>query len=221
MPDVCASPVNFCHLTVARLDPDGTRLEGADNLYETTSGIEMAMTPTLLEAERFELKNGCGIPCVIYDEDCDRVTGWDVATQLCKYDFELLEMLVGGALEIDTGETVGLQDPDPSAACYDGVMIEGYAIAWDGETRAVHPVSGDNAFFRYRFPKVRFHIGAHTLASGAQVTNVVGKAVSNIAAGLGPHGDWPALVSGPRAVDMVDSIPVDNCGSQLLLSGVS
>lgn len=214
----CAQLINFCHLRIARLNATGNRLVGANNRYETAQGVEMGMEPVVKEAERFEQDNGCGNLCAVYDADCDHTTGWTLSLQMCSDDFEFQEMLVGGTLATSGGSTIGYQDPDPLAACYYGVMVEGWSIAWNGDEQLLHPVSGLPAYIKYLFPKVMWRPGNVTQAKGINILNFTGRAISNQNAGLGPTCDWPFIVNGPRGKMLTDTLPASNCGALPLIA---
>lgn len=220
----CFSVVNFCELLIARLDAAGEIDPGSTSLYVTESGIELGMNPVVETAQRFTQRNGCGNFCAVVDTDCDVVIAYTLSLQLCEWELELAEILQGGTSETTadgTGEVViGYQDPDPTAACYNGVCVEAYAMAWDGDEQATHPVTDEPAYMRYRFPKVRWTPGQSTLVNGIAVWPVTGRAVPNSAAGLGPNCDWPAVVQGPRAYDLVSAsdLPSAACGLQELVA---
>lgn len=207
----CYGAVNFCALRFTRLNEDGTIEFGTDVTYVTESGIEMSASPITSDAERFEQRNGCGELCVVFDDDCDRVTGYELGAQLCSYEARLAEIATGGSLLTIGGTVVGFADPDPLGACYNGVVAEAWALAWNGDERALDPVTGDPAYWRFVYPKVKFRADEDTLANGVAVFQLAGKATPNSQAGTGPECDWPAIVTGPRAWFLDSTIPTAAC----------
>lgn len=211
----CFGAVKFAALVVARLDALGAPDPGATNLYVSDAGVTMGVSPKNTEGESLTLKNGNGGTCVSYEE-CDRTERIDLKLPLCQWDVELAEILTGGVLETSGGYSLGYALPDPADACPNGVVIEAYALAWDGSERAAHPISGDPAWWRYRFPKVTWSMGDHELGNEVASPAWNGKAVPNDNIGLGPFGDWLSVPQGPWAYDLVDSIPTAECGYQTL-----
>lgn len=211
----CLGAVKFTTLAVARLDALGAPAPGATGLYVSDAGVTFGIKPNVTEGEALTQKNGSGGTCVNYQE-CDRVERVDLSLPLCQWDVELAEILNGGVLEQVEGVSVGYQLPDPGDTCPNGVVIEAFALAWDGNERAAHPVSGDPAWWRYRFPKVTWAMGDAELGNAVATPTWNGKAVPNNNVGLGPFGDWPAAMNGPMAWDLVDTVPTVECGYQVL-----
>jgi hypothetical protein len=212
----CYQALKFCALAGARLTATGAPDPGTESLYVSSSGITLGNTFVKKDGTVIQVENGCGNVCVDF-EDCDRITRADLALQLCDWNYELMELFGAGVLET-TGEdvSIGFALPDPNAACPDGVVIEAFAYAWDGEERAMHPVSGLPAYHRFRWPKVVWSLGNFTLGNTHIPAGLVGQAKSNSQIGLGPFGDWPSTPDGPFAVDLVDSLPTIECGYQVL-----
>ena len=211
MADSCFTPVNFVGLRLTQLNADGTVHFGSDVTYVTNSGIAIDAKPDEYKAKSFEQVDGGGNLCGSYDADCNRTKGYELGLELCRMEFALAHLACGGALEEISGQIVGYADPDPIAACPNGVVVEAWAIAWDGDQQAAHPVSGRPAYYRYRYPKVLWTQDADKNNNGFGNMKLKGKAIPNSRAGLGPLCDWPAEVVGPRAIDLVDSIPTGSC----------
>lgn len=219
----CGQPVHFCHFRAARLNANGTRAVGSDNRYETAAGISMQVDPVNKEGESFEQQGGCGNVCTTVETDCDRTKAYTLTLQICAgTDFELKELLLGGTLAASGGQSIGYVDPDPLTACGNGVMVEAWSLAWDGDQQMVDG-SGQLLYHRLQFPKVTWIRGGQTRAKGPIVETLIGKAVPNINAGLGIDGShlWPQLVPGPMGEDLITSIPSANCGALPTLSVAS
>lgn len=217
MPDpTCYGAIKFCAIAAARLDADGSPNFGTENLYVSKAGIEIAVSPQVKEGTVIQQESGCGEICVDF-QDCDRIPRVNLALQLCQWDYELMELLGMGVLEETAGTPIGFAMPDPNASCPDGVVIEAFAFAWDGDQRALHPISGLPAYHRYRYPKVTWALGDWTNGNSLAILTANGKASPNTNIGSGPFCDWPSTPEGPFAVDLVDSLPTIQCGYQDLV----
>lgn len=207
----CFQAVNFCLLRATRLNADGSIDFGTDVVIASSQGITIGASPITSDAERYEQKNGCGVLCAVYDEDCDVNTGFELNLELCTYEFRLAEMMTGGTLETVDGTVVGFADRDPLASCPYGVVFEAYAIAWNGDERAIHPVTGDPAYLRFKYPRTKWRADDDDHEAGLASFKLTGKAIPNSAAALGPDCDWPAVINGPRAIDLVSALPTASC----------
>lgn len=161
MPDpTCYGAIKFCALVAARLNPDGSPDVGLENLYVSKAGIEIAVSPQVKEGTIIQQETGCGEICIDF-QDCDRIARANLALQLCQWDYELMELLGMGLLEETAGTPIGFAMPDPNATCPNGVVVEAFAFAWDGDQRALHPISGLPAYHRYRWYAGRPEIGCN------------------------------------------------------------
>lgn len=212
----CYQMMKFCALAAARLDSTGAPDPGTENLYVSATPISLGVTPQVKAGTVIQVESGCGTLCVDF-EDCDRIPRGALALQHCDWDYELMELLGVGLLEETAGLVpIGIALPDVNANCGNGVALEAFAYAWDGEERALHPVSGLPAYHRVRFPKVEFRLDTFTMANAHVPLALAGKAKANSQIGLGPFGDWPSTPGGFVAVDLVDSLPTIACGYQTL-----
>lgn len=213
----CFSSALLCAVRSARLDANGNFATGADGLSVTDQAIELRGDPIVSRGSQLEQKNGCDQVCFKM-ENPDRVTGYTLRAQLCALDAELFEMWTGGTLLVENGDTVGYEIP-ASDATLNGVSIEGWAYAWNGEERALK--NGAAAYWRHVFPKVVWTPGGIVLNNGLWVVEMTGKASKNGGFDTGPACDLPAIISEAYAFYFDDAVPDAACGSQTLAACAS
>src|SRR5690606_313257 len=83
------------------------------------------------DGQRIQLNSGCGKPIVDF-RDCDRNTGVTLTAGLGVLDFELLALLTGSTLIVETEEALGLAMPALDSPCPTGVGIEAWVKAVSG-----------------------------------------------------------------------------------------
>lgn len=211
----CFGSVNFCAFRSTRVDAVGAPEPGSESVYVTEAGVELTLDPQITEGTTLTQKNGCGRTCVSFTDD-DSIEQVNGQLTLCTWDVQLAECISGYTLWTDGDDQPrGLALPDPTAAGPNGVIIEAWAIATDGEARATIDVgNGDEpAFWRYIFPKVKWTMGGTGVANqvNLQVWNM--KARSNPNAGTGPYSDWLEIPLGPFAyqLDAASAVPDAAC----------
>lgn len=180
--------LKFVALRATRLDDAGAFVTGASSVLVTGDAIEMGYDPITETGAALRQRNGAGVLCLSYDEN-DKITGYNLTLNLCRLDAELFELLTGGSLVLEDGDVVGYEIPAPDATPQ-GVSIEGWAWAWDGNVRATK--NGDAAFIRHIFPKTLWTPGRTTLNEGAHTFPLTGKASANAEFSPGPAADLPA-----------------------------
>lgn len=207
----CFGSVNFYAFRSTRLDAIGAPEPGASSVYVTEAGVELTLDPQLTEGTTLSQKNGRGVTCVSFQDD-DSIEQVNGQLTLCSWDVQLAECISGYTLWTDDEDRPrGLALPDPTAAGPNGVIVEAWAIATDGESRAV--LDGEPAFWRYIFPKAKWTIGGTGVANQVNLQVWKMKARSNPQAGTGPYADWLEIPLGPFAyqLDPASAVPDAAC----------
>ncbi len=200
--NTCVGAVQTNLIRVARLTATGHLDAGANNLYRTDSVIEIVSTPVYAADTDLEQVNGGGAVCVSYSADGD-YKRHDLTMNLCTLDAELLELLTTATLITSGGDTIGNKFGTDTAVNY--VCLE----AWQ---TVVEDGTGTGEYVHWVWPKVTFKRGQTTRSNGILTTPLTGKAFVNRNVGLGPAGDWPAVLDEPDSWYIDSAIPAANCG---------
>ena len=209
----CAGQAQACLIRVARLDDDGSVLEGADNLYVTENMISLEWSPDIDTGDELDQSNGCGEEVVFFQAP-DRLRGLDLTLLLVAPEPELLEMLAGGTVHTNTGDTrgYGLIGPgtvggptDVSIELWERIIVAGSIVG----------------HARYVFPRTRnWTLQGSTHENDVLDVELEGRAVEAALWGDGPGGDWSDLSE--EAVTIYDwaieenELPTAECGAQEL-----
>lgn len=201
---LCFSSLQVCRLRVARLSAAGAPSVGATNGYTSDGLVSVALTFVLSEGDDFEQKNGCGDICATF-VDCDKVKRVDSVVTLCTLDAQLIDIMAGGTVFVETpsNDQFGMKIPSPGDACENPVSLEWWTIAWDVDTQATPAsLSQSPAYWHFVIPKNRFVFGDITFENGIAVIplNGKGEANQNITSN-GPFNDWPSEVAGTGGID--------------------
>ena len=211
----CAASLQLCALRVARLEPDGVPDPGAGNVYTTDALILLTPTAVYTEGDDLEQKNGCGSVCISF-KDCDRFKRVDAELQLCAPDPELHELLLGGDLITSGANTIGFAMPEVGGTtCPNGVSIEAWTKAWDGDAQAT-----DMPYWRFVMPRTYWKLGARNLENAFMTNPLTGFGVQNPNFFDGPANDVPDTDISHRALYWFrdDSLPTVDCGANTLVA---
>ena len=206
----CLASVFACRLRITQLHDDGTLDPGSANQYVTDALVSIGVTPNVRAGDEITLKNGCGDVCVEAVGD-DEIARYDLVTNLCQLDAELIYLMSGGYLLTKGGVTVGyaerrIGDTRPKVA------VEAWSHARTRSQQATHSSGSGLLYWRHVWPYVEWSPGPHTVENGALVVQLNGKAQENPNMGAGPAGDWPAVITSAQAKFLDDAIPAASCG---------
>jgi hypothetical protein len=208
----CAASLYAVAMRVARLDSTGATPAGATNMYVTNAMTVVSFKPVMQEGESRQTVNAQGLLCVDYQEP-DQYRGWDVTIQLCAPDPELEELLLGGTLLTETGNTVGWAAPAlrtvPNA---NGVSLEVWSRAIDGDKPAA-----SNPFHWWVWPKLtnlKFADDDRSLGTDPLLTPIIGRAIENPNWGNGPNNDWTLASTRALQHRRIGTFPAPACGYQ-------
>lgn len=208
--NTCVGAVQTNLIRVSRLLTGKWIDAGAANLYRTDSVIEIVSNPVYTTGAELEQQNGSGAVCVSY-KAADSYKRHDLTMSLCTLDAELLEMLTGATLVTSGGNTVGAKfADDPDTADY--VCLEAWQLV-------IEDGAHTGEYIHWVWPKVRFRQGQTTRNNGVLTIPLSGEAFINRHVGLGPAGDWPAVLDVPDSWYVDTVIPTAVCGYQTAGTG--
>lgn len=207
----CYAGVQLCRLRVVRLDADGNMVDAADNTYVHDKAAELTWEEDALDGIEILERDGCGDIGVDLRTDPEPRGRGTITLTLLRQDPPLLELLTGGTLLNDGVNDVGLE---PRSGSHDGVVLEAWSKAWDGNTQATS--GGVSLWYRFIFPKAVFSSPPFNLGNQANRLVLSGQAETNTNVGTGPVADWPASITRPGAYFQTTAIPAAACGYSTL-----
>lgn len=212
----CLQLLQVWHARIIRLDDIGAPLVGADSLYEHDRPITVSYTETRPDRVDIQQQDGGGETCGHYQGPPRAPVSAALTMDLCKLDAELIEMLLGGTVITNgTYGSIGYKAANDSDINVNGVALETWSIAWNGESRATY--LGAPAWYRHIFPKTTWQLGQTTMAADSFSTiPLTGVAEKNPEIGTGLGDDpFPSDVSDRvYAWALDDAIPDGECGYQ-------
>lgn len=211
MATVCLKTLQLCRLRIARLEPNGVPDPGAGNLYVTDQQISLTLGLEISEGDDFEQKTGCGDICFSY-KDRDRVKGLNLQLSLCTADPELTELLIGGDLITDGGDTIGYALPEV------GTTGNPYGVSLEAWTKNISGSSldPDYPYVRWVMGKTFWTPSDKTFENGPIVHNFTGKGEENVNFHDGPANDWPYTSDRLYQYAVDTALPTAQCGAQVL-----
>lgn len=217
----CFGSVQACAMRVGKLDAAGAPDPGASNLYVTDALIQVQSNYEIEAGQEFVQKNGCGAICQTFKED-DKLKRVTLDLQLCQFDYELLALMLDATLItgnlVSPGGAIGIDLPSPTSAASNGVSLEIWTKAFDGDEQAVSAAS-DPLYHHFVWPKTTWVPGQRTIEAGIMVIPLSGIGTANSTIGDGPANDFPIWgPQGPELVFLDDSIPEAECGYQALVA---
>lgn len=228
-----AASINVHGIRTMRLDATGAPKAGAGNLHVHGAPIQFPIDPQYQDRETYRQPIADGTDCVVYEGPPRGIdTTQHNGLQLCEWDEELLEMLVGGVIftgagggsavagsgGTDPGITRGWIAPTDDTAQDDGVAMELWTKAWTGTSRLL--IDGLPAWNLWVFPKITWQLAAVTLERGVHVCALNGTGVRNDAFGDGPFNELPIPITGPFAKFQTTTGPPTPTGGYATLTPV-
>lgn len=210
----CSGSLQVCALRVTRLEPNGVPDPGAGNIYTTDALVLLTPTAVYTDGDDLEQKNGCGSICMSF-KDCDRFKRVDAELQLCAPDPELHELLLGGDLISLAGDSIGFAMPEVGGSCHDGVSVEAWTKAWDGDSQAT-----ERPYWRWVMPRTYWRLGAKNMENALMTNPLTGFGVENPNFFDGPANDIPDTSVSHRAFYWFrdTALPTVQCGTSTLVA---
>ncbi len=194
----CGVPLGLCALRVTRLTPEtGCVAAQPDNVFVTTTLINLTLTPVIEAGADTTLTGGCDCIVATY-RGTDKLKRFDFTITNPKLSPALYEMMIGGTSISDAGVPVGttwpamLQCGDSQAA----VAIEFWVKHWnDSAQDLTYP------WIHHVYPNTSWQIGQQEFQNDFAQPTLTGFSRSNECWGDGPYGDGPESEYG-AAVDL-------------------
>ena len=189
MADLGYASTNLEGYRATLLDSTGNFVASSTGAYTCNDGISFANAFTNQDGTVYQQRSGTGVFCV------NRVgptvaTGAVVTISLCRWQYALMYLLMGGKLVEDgSGDIIGWSMPDPDELVDRRICLEAWTLAVDGEVQA--EVGGQPAYHHHIWPQATFALSDFTLADAVNVFGVIATVSPNPAVGNGPYNDWP------------------------------
>jgi hypothetical protein len=189
MSDLGYASTNFEGYRVTLLDLTGSFVSSSTGLYVCEDGISLATAFTNQDGTVYQQRAGNGSFCV-NRTGATVQTGATVTLAICKWQWSLMYLLMGGKLAYDGDDNViGWSMPDPDQVSDRRICLEAWTLAIDGENVAEY--GGAAAYQHHIFPSVSWIVDDFTLADAVNVFGLVGTVSPNDAIGNGPYNDFP------------------------------
>lgn len=189
MADLGYASSNFEAYRVTLLDLTGNYVSSSTGLYVCEDGISLATAFTNQEGTTYQQRAGNGSFCV-NRTGATVQTGATVTLTICKWQWSLMYLLMGGKLAEDgNGDIIGWSMPDPDEVSDRRICLEAWTLAVDGEQIAEY--GGQAAYQHHIFPSVSWIVGDFEFADAVNVFPLVGTVSPNANAANGPIDDWP------------------------------
>ena len=191
MADLGYASTNFEGYRVTLLDTTGNFVASSTGLYVCEDGISLATAFTNQDGTSYLQRAGNGAPCV-NRTGATVQTGATVTLTVCKWQWSLMYLLMGGKLAEDgSGNIIGWSMPDPDEVSDRRTCLEAWTLAVDGETVAEY--GGLPAYQHHIYPQVSWSLADFTFADAVNVFPLTGVVSPNANIGNGPANDWPAF----------------------------
>lgn len=183
----CFGARNLVAVRASRLSEDGTRIcPNNDGSAAMTGGTISFSAALRIDTGQTDLqRDGDGNTCSTRTSD-DVLTGVDLNLELCIFDWEMIETLTGGTLDLVGGVTNGWEvalssDVKPHSE------FHAWARTWDGAGAA--PAA--RAYTQIYFPNTTWVPGTISGQEGAWSFPLTGKGSENSSISIGSFNDVP------------------------------
>lgn len=185
-----ASSISVMAIRVTRLAADGSLATGPSASYVLTSDlISLSFTAEYEEGDEFVQKGGDGTVCTSYKAP-DTLKRATLEIAICNPDPEFSEILAGGTLLSEGGQTVGYAMPEVGV---DGNPNGAAVEVWSRAIQGGKPAS-IKPYWHWVFPYVIMRPGGdRVLENGILANSFEGWGVGNAQFDDGPDGSWPFI----------------------------
>lgn len=212
MAAICGNSLHICFIRVTRLNADGTVADAPNNHVVSDSPMMLTNAPEILAGEQKNLIGGCDCVNASY-RGKDKLLHWNLTLQVAELSPALLEMLIGGGLQVDGGgDPIGMDWPS-QVICSDDqqppVALEAWSDLWVGDA----PSADAGPYIRWVWPMAFFQLSSMNLENEFLLPQVEGYSRTNSNFG-DAYGDLPAgVVPSPTGGFFYDStVPTAVCG---------
>lgn len=183
----CFGARNLVAIRASIIETNGTRICPNIDGSAAMSGGTLSFTASLrIDTGQTDLqRDGDGNTCSTRTAD-DVITGVDMTLELCILDWEMIETLTGGTLDINAGVTNGWELRRASATP-PHTEFHAWSRTWDGAGAA--PAA--RAFTHFYFPNTTWVPGQISLQENALTFPLTGKGSENSSLSIGSFNDIP------------------------------
>lgn len=190
----CYGSLQVCATRVATLAANGEPDPGPENGYVTNSLISMDIAVELADDVDLEKLNGCGDLCQSYFKQ-GAIKRATLSGAFCELDLQLGNLLLGGQLARaggGAGAVFGWQAALPTDPTPNGVSLELWTRAWDGQQQATPAVlAGESGWWHWVFPLAKFQLDQMTTENDFLEFAITGFSTENSSMpNNGPFNDW-------------------------------
>lgn len=183
----CFGARNLVAIRASRIEANGARIcPNVDGSAAMTGGAISFSAQLRIDTGQTDLqRDGDGNVCNTRTS-ADVITGVDFTLELCIFDFEMIETLVGGVLATTAGTTYGLEYPLASDTP-PHTEFHAWARTWDGAGAAATAY----AYTHIGFFNTTWKPGQITLQENALSYPLTGKGEENSNISIGSFDDIP------------------------------
>jgi hypothetical protein len=208
----CLAAIHLCRVRATRLNPDGTPMSGANNVYVSDSPIQLAVTPVYEAGKDSTLVGGCDCIIATY-RGFDKLKRFDFELDFGRMEWGLFELMTGSSAIMSAGDIIGTwfneNAFDCSVAAQPNVCLEGWQTGWaDDRQDTTWP------YVHWIWPSTYWSFGADTLQNDFNQPKLTGFSRGNSAWGTGIFGDQPEASPPLGGGFLSTSIPDAACGYQ-------
>jgi len=184
----------FAAQRVTKINAAGNPIVGANNGYFTKQVVEGTIGVDKEDGSRETLRNGMNRVCQTSKAD-DEILGSTLEVQYCVLDAVIIHFMTGARLMVSGAVPAGYEILGPGDAAPNGVIWEGWTLAWDNDQQAVPTIVGDVAYHHWVIPRLKAQVDDIDINTEHTPIPVTGAGSSNDEATVnGPYDDWPAWV---------------------------
>lgn len=216
----CFGAIQAVATRIASLTATGAPLNTATAGYCTTILTKAEIKPQVEKGEEDTIKNAAGNLCQAFEE-CDRLKSVDISLEVCSLEPDFMKLLTGGRTFVSAAKTQGWEFPLPTDSCNNGVCLEFWQLAWDGNQQAASNIFAGTTltYVHWVFPRVLFQVSDFTIENKFTIFKLDGKAkVNTKITANGPYDDWETAVANAGGVTglggyfLDDIVPATQCG---------
>lgn len=183
----CFGARNVVAIRASRIEADGSRIcPSIDGSAAMTGGVISFSATLRIDTGQTDLqRDGDGNVCNTRTS-ADVVTGIDLTVEICKFDWEMLETLTGGVLDIVGGQTNGWEYP-LAADTPPHTEFHAWARTWDGAGQA----AAAQAYTHLGYFNTTWTPPTINLQENALTLPLTGKGAENSNISIGSFNDIP------------------------------
>lgn len=203
-----ASSISGQVVRVTRLEADGTLATGPSASYVLPEFISVSFTPEYEDGDEFNQKAANGAVCVTYKAP-DTLKRVSLEVAICNPDPEFSEILAGGVILSEGGQSVGYAAPEIGVdAMPYGAALEVWSLAIQSGKPAAN-----KRYWHWVFPYVTMRpSGDRVIENGILANTFEGSGVGNSGFDQGPDDTWPFISDRAYQYARTSTAPINQRG---------